>query len=265
MTLILPAAARARWRDEWLAELSMLATRRERLTFAAQTLPGIARLAATLYRWQPPRPAPRPIPGRASCSAWSGAGATRSYWPRTGSEPTAPGSPLLAVAPELSLPRDQLEQLAVLYASPDRPANVSVPTPQARGRGWSTLPGVMSRAELVVDNAVARGYEWSEPAGYRRLPEWTLWQSRRLIVGAPCRELRRSHADQHRLSGQLRKRAVPACDTTPLPSALTLTLPPPRTVLKSSATRTPRRTQTWLNVTHRGLPPAGLPTLAEPR
>ncbi len=50
MTLVLPAAARARWREEWLAELSMLPTRRERLTFAAQTLPGIARLAATLYR-----------------------------------------------------------------------------------------------------------------------------------------------------------------------------------------------------------------------
>jgi len=46
----LPAAARARWREEWLAELSVLATLRERLTFAAQTLLGIARLAVTLHR-----------------------------------------------------------------------------------------------------------------------------------------------------------------------------------------------------------------------
>ena len=50
MTLVLPAAARARWREEWLAELSVLATLRERLTFAAQTLLGIARLAVTLHR-----------------------------------------------------------------------------------------------------------------------------------------------------------------------------------------------------------------------
>jgi HD domain len=50
MTLVLPAAARARWREEWLAELSMLPNRRERLNFAVQTLLGIARLAATLYR-----------------------------------------------------------------------------------------------------------------------------------------------------------------------------------------------------------------------
>jgi guanosine-3',5'-bis(diphosphate) 3'-pyrophosphohydrolase len=50
MTLLLPAPARARWREEWLAELSVLPTRRERLTFAVQTLLGIARLAVTLYR-----------------------------------------------------------------------------------------------------------------------------------------------------------------------------------------------------------------------
>jgi GTP pyrophosphokinase len=50
MTLVLPTPARARWREEWLAEMWVLPTRRERLTFAAQTLPGIARLAVTLYR-----------------------------------------------------------------------------------------------------------------------------------------------------------------------------------------------------------------------
>jgi hypothetical protein len=50
MTLVLPAAARARWREEWLAELSVLPTRRDRLAFAVQTLIGMVRLADTLYR-----------------------------------------------------------------------------------------------------------------------------------------------------------------------------------------------------------------------
>jgi GTP diphosphokinase / guanosine-3',5'-bis(diphosphate) 3'-diphosphatase len=50
MTLLLPAAVRPRWREEWLAELSVLPTRRERMTFAVRTVLGIARLAATLYR-----------------------------------------------------------------------------------------------------------------------------------------------------------------------------------------------------------------------
>jgi GTP diphosphokinase / guanosine-3',5'-bis(diphosphate) 3'-diphosphatase len=49
-TALLPAAARARWREEWLGELSVLPTRRERVTFAAQTLRGIARLTVTLHR-----------------------------------------------------------------------------------------------------------------------------------------------------------------------------------------------------------------------
>lgn len=47
---LLPASARARWREEWLGELHVLATRRERVTFAAQIVLGIGRLAVTLYR-----------------------------------------------------------------------------------------------------------------------------------------------------------------------------------------------------------------------
>ena len=49
-TVLLPAAARARWREEWLGELAVLPTRRERFTFAVRTLLGIAQLAITLYR-----------------------------------------------------------------------------------------------------------------------------------------------------------------------------------------------------------------------
>jgi HD domain len=47
---LLPAQARARWRDEWLGELHKLPTRRERLAFAMQIVLGIGRLAVTLYR-----------------------------------------------------------------------------------------------------------------------------------------------------------------------------------------------------------------------
>ena len=47
---LLPAGTRARWRDEWLAELHTLPTRRERLIFAAQVATGIGRLALTLYQ-----------------------------------------------------------------------------------------------------------------------------------------------------------------------------------------------------------------------
>lgn len=49
-TALLPAAARVRWREEWLGELSVLPARRERVTFAVQTLRGIVRLAVTLHR-----------------------------------------------------------------------------------------------------------------------------------------------------------------------------------------------------------------------
>lgn len=48
--LLLPAAARTRWCEEWLGELSVLPTRRARVSFAAQTLLGMGRLAATLHR-----------------------------------------------------------------------------------------------------------------------------------------------------------------------------------------------------------------------
>jgi GTP pyrophosphokinase len=49
-TALLPTAARARWREEWLAELQMLPTRRERLRFAMQIVAGIGRLVVTLYQ-----------------------------------------------------------------------------------------------------------------------------------------------------------------------------------------------------------------------
>jgi hypothetical protein len=49
-TMLLPAAARARWREEWLAEIGTLPTRHERLTFAVQIMLGIGRLAITLYQ-----------------------------------------------------------------------------------------------------------------------------------------------------------------------------------------------------------------------
>ena len=47
---LLPAATRARWCEEWLGELSVLPTRRARVSFAAQTLLGVGRLAAALHR-----------------------------------------------------------------------------------------------------------------------------------------------------------------------------------------------------------------------
>jgi hypothetical protein len=47
---LLPATARARWREEWLGELHVLVTRRERVAFAGQIALGIGRLAVTLYQ-----------------------------------------------------------------------------------------------------------------------------------------------------------------------------------------------------------------------
>jgi len=47
---LLPAATRNRWCEEWLGELSVLPTRRQRASFAAQTLLGLARLAVILHR-----------------------------------------------------------------------------------------------------------------------------------------------------------------------------------------------------------------------
>jgi hypothetical protein len=47
-TALLPASAR--WREEWLAELHVLPTRHERVTFAAQIVLGIGRLAITLHQ-----------------------------------------------------------------------------------------------------------------------------------------------------------------------------------------------------------------------
>jgi GTP pyrophosphokinase len=51
---LLPRAARSRWRDEWAGELSALPTRRQQAAFAARTLAGIPRLAATLRRSRRP-------------------------------------------------------------------------------------------------------------------------------------------------------------------------------------------------------------------
>ena len=55
--VLLPRAMRARWREEWLAELDLLPTRRARARFAAQIARGVARLAVTLHadrvsRWR---------------------------------------------------------------------------------------------------------------------------------------------------------------------------------------------------------------------
>jgi hypothetical protein len=50
LAAMLPASARPRWRQEWLAELHRLATRRERLGFVLQIARGFGRLAVTLYR-----------------------------------------------------------------------------------------------------------------------------------------------------------------------------------------------------------------------
>lgn len=49
-TALLPAESRARWREEWLADLQVLPTRRERARFAVQIVAGIGRLAVTLYQ-----------------------------------------------------------------------------------------------------------------------------------------------------------------------------------------------------------------------
>lgn len=51
---LLPRATRSRWRDEWAGELSALPTRRQQAAFAARTLAGIPRLAATLRRSRRP-------------------------------------------------------------------------------------------------------------------------------------------------------------------------------------------------------------------
>lgn len=48
--LLLPAAQRARWLEEWTGELSVLPTRRARACFAVQMLRGIPRLAVALRR-----------------------------------------------------------------------------------------------------------------------------------------------------------------------------------------------------------------------
>jgi (p)ppGpp synthase/HD superfamily hydrolase len=48
--VLLPAAARARWLQEWLAELHVLPKRRDRLRFTLQVLGGMSRLAYVLRR-----------------------------------------------------------------------------------------------------------------------------------------------------------------------------------------------------------------------
>jgi hypothetical protein len=48
--VLLPSVTRARWLEEWTAELSVLPTRRARARFAVQMLRGMPRLAVTLRR-----------------------------------------------------------------------------------------------------------------------------------------------------------------------------------------------------------------------
>jgi HD domain-containing protein len=59
--VLLPAATRTRWLEEWAGELSALPTRRARARFAVQMLRGMPRLAAALRG-----PAIRDVPGSAS-------------------------------------------------------------------------------------------------------------------------------------------------------------------------------------------------------
>ena len=47
--VLLPASMRSRWREEWLAELQTLPTRRARGVFAGQILLGIGRMSVTLH------------------------------------------------------------------------------------------------------------------------------------------------------------------------------------------------------------------------
>jgi GTP pyrophosphokinase len=53
MAALLPSAAQARWREEWLGELHTLPARRSRARFAGHTLLGVPRLAVTLRRPAP--------------------------------------------------------------------------------------------------------------------------------------------------------------------------------------------------------------------
>ena len=57
---LLPPATQARWREEWLAELSTLPARRSRARFAAHTLLAIPRLAVTLRHPAPGTTQARP-------------------------------------------------------------------------------------------------------------------------------------------------------------------------------------------------------------
>lgn len=52
--VLLPTRSRSRWREEWLAELDQLPTRRARAAFAAQMILGIIRLAISLRGRQGP-------------------------------------------------------------------------------------------------------------------------------------------------------------------------------------------------------------------
>jgi len=53
--MLLPAASRSRWLEEWAGELSALPSGRPRIAFAAHTLVGVPRLAVTIRRRQPRR------------------------------------------------------------------------------------------------------------------------------------------------------------------------------------------------------------------
>jgi (p)ppGpp synthase/HD superfamily hydrolase len=53
--LLLPNRARARWLEEWAGELAVLSTRRRRMTFVAQIVYGMPRLAITLRNFRSDR------------------------------------------------------------------------------------------------------------------------------------------------------------------------------------------------------------------
>jgi hypothetical protein len=76
-TALLPASARARRREEWLAELHVLPARRERVTFAAQIMLGTGRLAMTLHQ---PHPSSRRSCRTALATVASASGLVPASW-----------------------------------------------------------------------------------------------------------------------------------------------------------------------------------------
>jgi hypothetical protein len=105
---LLPGTTRARWREEWLAELHTLSSRRERLTFAAQIVLGVGRLALTLYQ---PTNAGKRIGSAVLAAAVAAAAFTAGGWRAT----TALAATVIAV----------LTTLSWILTSDDRTARLS--------------------------------------------------------------------------------------------------------------------------------------------